>query len=233
MLDRYETDVVLTDGGTVHVRPIRPDDAERLVTFFDGLSRETVYYRFFSPKHSLSEKEVTYFTVLDYVDRFALVALLDHELVGVARYDRLDPGDRAEVAFVIDDRQQGRGLGTVLLEHLAQAGQDAAIAPVHRRASLPDNGRMLASSATPGWKVARRFEDGVIQVEFPIDPHRRHAGRHGRAGATGPRPARSSAILAPRLGRGDRRQRPARHRRPRRSSRNLTHRRLRRTGATR
>ena len=167
MLDRYETDVVLTDGGTVHVRPIRADDAERLVTFFDGLSRETVYYRFFSPKHSLSEKEVTYFTVLDYVDRFALVALLDHELVGVARYDRLDPGDRAEVAFVVDDHQQGRGLGSVLLEHLAQVGQDAAIA-TFTASVLPDNGRMLRVFKDAGWKVARRFEDGVIQVEFPI-----------------------------------------------------------------
>ena len=110
------------DGGTVHVRTIRADDAERLAAFHQGLSRETVYYRFFSPKHSLSEAELRYFTELDYVDRFALVALLDQKLVGVARFDRLDPGDRAEVAFVIDDNQQGRGLGSVLLEHLAQAG---------------------------------------------------------------------------------------------------------------
>jgi len=166
-LDRYETDVVLTDGGTVHVRPIRPDDAERLVTFFTGLSRETIYYRFFSPKRELSEAEVRYFTVLDYLDRFALIALLDHEIVGVARYDRLDPGDIAEVAFVIDDGQQGRGLGSVLLEHLAQAGHDASI--VRFTASvLPDNGRMLRVFRDAGWKVTRRFEDGVIQVDFPI-----------------------------------------------------------------
>lgn len=164
---RFETDVVLADGGTVHVRPIRPDDGERLVTFFAGLSRETVYYRFFSPKRELSETEVRYFTVVDYVDRFALVALLDQKFVGVARYDRLDPGDVAEVAFVVDDGQQGRGLGSVLLEHLAQAGHDASI--VRFTASvLPDNSRMLRVFRDAGWTVSRRFEDGVIQVEFPI-----------------------------------------------------------------
>ncbi len=166
-LERYETDVVLSDGGTVHVRPILADDADLLVAFFESLSRETVYYRFFSPKRSLSAKEVEHFTVVDYVDRFALVALLDHAMVGVARYDRLPAGDVAEVAFVVRDDQQGRGLGSVLLEHLAQAGHDSSIAQF-TASVLPDNVRMLRVFRDAGWKVTRRFEDGVIEVDFPI-----------------------------------------------------------------
>ena len=65
----FEADVVLSDGGTAHVRPIRPDDGERLVALHGRLSRESIYYRFFSPHPRLSEKEVVHFTTTDFVNR--------------------------------------------------------------------------------------------------------------------------------------------------------------------
>ena len=118
----WECDVVLADGGTVHVRPLGPDDADRLVAFHTGLSDETVFLRFFSAKPTLSAEEVGRFTHVDHHRRVALVAALGDRLVGVARYDRERAADSAEVAFVVGDAHQGRGIGTILLEHLAAAG---------------------------------------------------------------------------------------------------------------
>jgi len=119
----FEADVVLSDGGPVHVRPIRPEDGPRLAAFHDRLSPETIYFRFFTPHPHLSEAEITRFTTVDYDDRMALVATLGDEFVGVARYDRWPGTDEAETAYTVDDKHQGRGIATVLLEHLAAAAR--------------------------------------------------------------------------------------------------------------
>jgi GNAT superfamily N-acetyltransferase len=116
----WEADVVLRDGRPCHLRPIRPDDSARLVEFHSRLSAETIYFRFFAPYPELSERDVTRFVNVDYTDRVALVATEGGELIAVARFDRLNPRD-AEVAFVVRDDHQSRGLGAVLLEHLAAA----------------------------------------------------------------------------------------------------------------
>ena len=110
----WECDVVLADGGTVHVRPIRPDDADALVVLHAGLSDETVLLRFFGPKPALDPVQADHFTTVDHVDRVALVAELGDRLVAVARYDRVPGSDSAEVAFVVSDAHQGRGIGTAL-----------------------------------------------------------------------------------------------------------------------
>ena len=119
----WEADVAVRDGRTVRIRPITSDDGERLAAFHRSLSDETVYFRFFAPYPELTERDVERFTTVDHVDRVALVATVGGELVGVGRYDRVDATD-AEVAFVIRDDHQGRGLGSVLLEHLAAAARD-------------------------------------------------------------------------------------------------------------
>ena len=99
----FETDVVLTDGATAHVRPIRPDDGALLTAFHARQSPQSIYYRYFSPRPRLSEQDVERLTHVDYVDRFALVVLLAGELIGVARYDRWRHRSEAEVAFFVDD----------------------------------------------------------------------------------------------------------------------------------
>src|SRR5215204_288071 len=118
-LTRWEGDVVLSDGGTVHVRPIRPSDREEYVRFHGGLSSESIYYRFFSPKPRLTDRELQRFTNVDFHDRVALVALLGDDIVAEARFDRWRGKDEAEVAFTVDDAHHGRGIATVMLEHLA------------------------------------------------------------------------------------------------------------------
>ncbi|MFD0854198.1 GNAT family N-acetyltransferase, partial [Actinomadura adrarensis] len=110
--DHWEADVVLTDGGTAHLRPIRPQDADLLRAFHARLSPESIYYRFFSPRPRLSEREIAHFTNVDYDRRVALIATIGGAMVAVVRYDQLNdrPGT-AEVAFLVEDAHQGRGLG--------------------------------------------------------------------------------------------------------------------------
>ncbi len=165
----WETDVVLSDGQTVHVRPIIPDDADRLVRFHSRQSPESIYFRYFSPRPTLSERDVHRFTHVDHHDRVAFVALAGDELIAVARYERYRGTDTAEVAFFIDDAHHGRGLATLLLEYLAAAGLERGV----RRfaaTTLPHNRKMLGVFAAAGYQVSSRIDDGVVEVAFDIDP---------------------------------------------------------------
>lgn len=163
----WEADVVLTDGGTAHVRPITAEDADRLRTFHSRLSKETVYNRFFAYRPSLSDADVTRFTQVDHADRVALVATLQDDIIGVVRYDRLPDTDEAEVAFVVEDPHQGRGLGAVLLEHLAAAARERGIARFVAD-TLPSNRAMLSVFRSAGYEMRRGLADGYISLDFPI-----------------------------------------------------------------
>ena len=187
---------MLSDGGTVHVRPIRPDDAEAVDALHHRLSADTVYFRFFSPLPSLAPTMLERFTHVDYVDRMALVAELGQQLVAVARYDRLPGQDEAEVAFVVEDPHQGRGIATLLLEHLAAVAKEAGIRRFVAE-TLPENRRMLGVFTDAGFAVERAFRDGVIRVAFAIEPTPASVeAMHGREHRAA---ARSVArLLAPR-----------------------------------
>jgi acyl-CoA synthetase (NDP forming)/GNAT superfamily N-acetyltransferase len=165
----WEADVVLADGGTAHIRPIRPDDGPRVVDFHGRQSPESIYFRYFTPRPHLPDAEVERLTHLDYSDRMAFVALLDDVLVGVARYDRLPTRSDAEVAFFVDDRHQGRGLATVLLEYLAEAARRTGIT-AFTASVLPSNGRMVGVFRNAGFTAASRFGDGVIEVRLDLRP---------------------------------------------------------------
>jgi succinyl-CoA synthetase alpha subunit/RimJ/RimL family protein N-acetyltransferase len=168
-VDEWEADVATTDGGSVHVRPIQPDDGPRIVAFHARQSSESIYLRYFSARPRLSAAEVRHFTNVDGRDRVAFVALLDDELIGVGRYDRYKASDEAEIAFFIDDAHHGRGLATILLEYLAAAGRANGIA-AFTATVLPANRKMLAVFKQVGFEPATRFADGVIEVRFDIAP---------------------------------------------------------------
>lgn len=165
----FETDVVLSDGATAHVRPIRPDDGPRLLAFHARQSPQSIYYRYFSPRPRLSERDVDRLTHLDYVDRMALIAIRGDEMIGVARYDRLRHRAEAEVAFFVDDANHGRGLATVLLEHLAVRAREVGLT-AFTASVLPDNRKMIGVFVAAGFDTATKFADGVVEVRLGIVP---------------------------------------------------------------
>lgn len=165
----WEADVVLRDGGTAHLRPIHPGDADAVQAFHMRQSQDSIYMRFFAFKARLSSKELKRFTEVDFKDRVAFVITIGGEIIGIGRYDRLDDPTEAEVAFNIADAHQGRGIGSILLEHLAAAAQENGI----RRFSaevLPENRKMLMVFSDAGYDVKRHFDDGVVSLEFSIGP---------------------------------------------------------------
>ena len=118
MAGNHET--TSADGTAVRIRAITEEDADRLVAFHERLSPESRRLRFFSVHPHLLPSELQRFVAVDGRRRVALVAILDDEIVGVARFDRVAGTDRAEVALVVQDEFQGLGLGTALLEHLIE-----------------------------------------------------------------------------------------------------------------
>ncbi len=165
----WDADVVLSDGSTVRLRPIRPDDADRIVEFHGRQSPESIYFRYFTPHPRLSDDEVAHLTHVDYVDRMAFVALRDDVMVGVARYDRWPLRSEAEVAFFIDDAHKGRGMATLMLEYLAAAARQAGIS-AFTATVLPTNQRMVGVFRAAGFQVRSTFEEGVIEVHLDLQP---------------------------------------------------------------
>ncbi len=164
-----ETDVRTTRGAVVHLRPIRPEDADGLVAFHGRLSPRSVYHRFFFVHPTLTGAEVARFTNVDYVDRLALVAEDATGLVAVGRYERSPGSDEAEVAFVVADDYQHHGIGTLLLEHLADAAWRNGIG-VFVAQTLTENHDMLRVFFDSGFAVTARSEGGTSTVRFPIRP---------------------------------------------------------------
>jgi GNAT superfamily N-acetyltransferase len=122
--------VALRDGSRVVVRPLRPDDRERLRAGFARLGPRSRYQRFLAPMAELTEADLTYLTDVDHHDHEALAAVdpATGEGVGVARFVRCaDRPDAAEAAVTVIDDWQGRGLGTVLLDLLAERAREEGV----------------------------------------------------------------------------------------------------------
>ncbi|MFF9501466.1 GNAT family N-acetyltransferase [Streptomyces sp. NPDC014656] len=175
--DHWEADVVLRDGGTARVRPITADDADRLVSFYEQVSDESKYYRFFAPYPRLSAKDVHRFTHHDFVDRVGLAATVGGEFIATVRYDRIDdrgrpassPADEAEVAFLVQDAHQGRGVASALLEHIAAVARERGIRRFAAEV-LPANTKMIKVFTDAGYTQKRSFEDGSVRLHLDLEP---------------------------------------------------------------
>jgi acetate---CoA ligase (ADP-forming) len=168
----YAVDEVLRDGGSTHIRAIRPDDKQRLLKHFGGLSENSLYHRFFGLKKVLTQEDLVRFTELDFDRHVGLVATLrqdDEEVfIGVGRYVRTGEPSTAEVAFAVLDKHQGRGIGTLLLEHLGRIARASGIIEFEADV-LGDNNRMLEVFGKSGFRVRRSAQAGVIHVAFPTE----------------------------------------------------------------
>ncbi len=162
----WEADVVLRDGGAAHIRPIHPEDADALQTFHVAQSPRSTYLRFFAPMPRLSARDLQRFTTVDHSDRVALVVLAGDAIIGVGRYDRVGDG-AAEVAFNVSDAHQGRGVGSVLLEHLVVAAREQGLTRFVAEV-LPENRRMLDVFTEAGFATTRVVEDGVVMLTVDI-----------------------------------------------------------------
>lgn len=165
--ERYESDVVLKNGSTLHLRPVRPEDAPALIEFFRGLSAESLYLRFLGVS-PFDRARAESLARTDYETRFGLVGETRQGIVALGHFHR-DPKnpDRAEVAFAVADALQGQGIGTSLLDRLARVAREIGIETFVADV-LPYNRKMIEVFVDSGFGVRQRPEDGVVGFEISL-----------------------------------------------------------------
>jgi RimJ/RimL family protein N-acetyltransferase len=168
-----EREVTLRDRSVVRIRPIRPDDAPRLQALHSRLSGESAYQRFFAIVRKLPPDWARALANVDYRRRLALVveAGAEADLVGVGRYEPTSEEDTVEVAFVVQDGWQNRGLGTILFDAILQAAAARSFRRF-RAYVLADNQRMLDLISRFTRVESRQTELGVTDLVFRLDPER-------------------------------------------------------------
>ena len=162
----------LKDGTKVQVRPIVPEDEPLLIEAVAAMSERTVYFRFFSPLKRLPDALAHRLAVVDYNDRFALVATTrkhdsKERIVGVARYDRAADTDVAETAVAVIDEFQRRGLGSALLTILAKVAREHGI-KMFTLIVLPENQQMLGLLRKMGWIHQAKLTGGLYEITFDL-----------------------------------------------------------------
>ena len=167
----WEADVLLVDGGVVHLRPSGTADGAAIRAMHGRMSARTLFLRYFTPLTEVTDEQVALFTDTDYVSRVGLVAELGGEVIAAGTYHRNITGDpdAAEVAFVVEDSQQRRGLGSILLEHLAAAAQERGIRRFTAEV-LSENRQMVRVFIDAGYQVNREYGSGIVDLVFDIEP---------------------------------------------------------------
>ena len=169
--------VTLKDGARVTLRPIRPEDQAGLTQLYSRLSPETAYQRFFTVMARLPPDWARFLANVDYERRMAIVATgPGDQLISVARYDHGEAADEAEIAIVVQDQWQGRGVGTILLTELLGYAEAKGIRRF-RAYVLAENRRMLDMLGRLTQVLERHTERGVTTLL--LAPR----ARNGRAGS--------------------------------------------------
>lgn len=168
-------DVILNDGTSIRLRPISPDDDEKMLRLFDRLSPSTIYARFFGMVPRFSDTEIQRFTHIDFNNELAIVGTVFDEvepegekLVAVGRYIRLPTPTHAEVALTVEDAYQSHGIGTLLLGELLYFACHADIKVLEAEV-LAENTHMLHLFNHLGLRTTSSFQGGVVHIEVPLE----------------------------------------------------------------
>lgn len=166
---KYCVEAMMLDGAAIRIRAIRPDDQERLHEHFRSLSEKSVYYRFMGFKRDLTPQDLKRLTELDFKNHVGLAATLTEKgrerFIGVGRYICGTEPHRAEVAFAVLDAFQGRGIATLLLEHLALIADANGVSEFEADV-LGENRQMLEVFAHSGFKSQSSFDSGVVRLHY-------------------------------------------------------------------
>lgn len=173
----YSEIEILRDGSSMRIRALRPDDKGLLLRHFESLSPRSIYQRFFGYKRALTPADLVRFTEIDFVQHVALAASLgegeQERFIGVGRYVRIPGSAQAEVAFAVLDEYQGRGIGTLLLEHLGRVARAGGVVEFTAEV-LGDNQQMLEMFARSGFRMKRSAEPGTVHLSFPTEETEEH-----------------------------------------------------------
>jgi len=168
------SDVILRDGGTLRLRAPHAGDSDDLVRFFNALSERSLYLRFHGAP-TVRDALVEPFLDPDWLERGSLVGTLGDRIVALASFERLRDPATAEVAFAVTDDQQGRGIGTRMLEQLAgraaPVGIERFVAEV-----MGENAAMMRVFEDAGFGVTRQLDRGTFEVTFPIEATEAYLG---------------------------------------------------------
>ncbi|MGB6457144.1 MAG: GNAT family N-acetyltransferase, partial [Streptosporangiaceae bacterium] len=195
---------LLADGSTVEVSQATPADAPAVQQMHKRLSPANSYFRFFSFSEQAPLREAKRLTRPPGPDHAALLARLGGQLVGVASYEPTDRPGVAEVAFAVADEMHGRGIATLLLDHLVSLARQRHLTAFAAE-TLPENVAMLRVFADAGLMVKRKFADGVIELTMPLPGQDSRqldcyldavAGRASRADIASLRPLLQPAAIA-------------------------------------
>ena len=161
------TYALLTDGSTVEIRPASPGDTDAVRDMHAAMSPDNMYLRFFSLSPSAAQQEAHRVCRAPGPDHAALLAWRAGELIGVASYEPTGKEGAAEIAFAVSDHMHGRGVATLLLEHLVSLARRRKLTAFTAEA-LADNTAMLRVFADAGLPVRRHSADGVVEMIFPL-----------------------------------------------------------------
>ncbi|HXZ16703.1 MAG TPA: GNAT family N-acetyltransferase [Roseiarcus sp.] len=166
----YHVTETLSDGRKVEIRALRPDDRDGLHAAVMRCTRQTIYHRFFTVIHKFSERDAHFFLEVDFVKHVALAAVASESgrstIIGSCRYVVVAPG-RAEVAFLVIDDYQRKGLGGALLRRLAAIGREAGLSEFVAEV-LAENAPMLKVFERSGLPMSEKLEGPVVHVTLRL-----------------------------------------------------------------
>ncbi len=164
----WEADVLLSDGRAARMRPIRPEDRALVLEFYTRVTSESKYMRYLAARDHLTDRDLSRILDADFEDQVVFAVTMGVDIIALGDIVRVNH-EEAELAFLVQDTHHGRGLGTLLLEHLAQAGRELGITRFVAEV-LRENGKMVKAFRAAGYQLRASLDEGLFRFEFDIHP---------------------------------------------------------------